>query len=165
MTPPLEGAYVVIDNGRVSEIARRAPAGAAVEDLGDALLIPGLVNAHCHLEFSDLKKPIGKPGNPLPAWIRSILTGRLTAKKVEKGIATGLAASAEAGVTTIGEICRLPSRGYLGGRMMPRVALMQESIGFSQARSQSALTAAKKALAELDALVQEAPAGRLSVGV
>lgn len=165
VTPPLEDAYVVIDKGRVSEIVRRPPAGAMVEDLGNALLIPGLVNAHCHLEFSELKKPFGRSGATLPSWIRSLLTSRLTAKKVEKGVTAGLAASVAAGVTTIGEICRLPSRGYIGDRDMPRVVLMQESIGFSQARSQSALTAAKKALAELEEIVQDAPAGRLSIGV
>jgi imidazolonepropionase-like amidohydrolase len=58
-----------IDGNKIVGIGNRAPAGAEVIDLGDATLMPGLMDAHTHLsfEFSDdwkqdeldgLKKPI-----------------------------------------------------------------------------------------------------------
>ncbi|MBI4409041.1 MAG: amidohydrolase family protein, partial [Gemmatimonadetes bacterium] len=35
--------------GPATEVARRAPAGAVELDLGDATLLPGLIDAHTHL--------------------------------------------------------------------------------------------------------------------
>ena len=40
------------------------------------VLLPGLVNAHTHLEFSDLAAPLGAPGMSLPAWIRLVIAER-----------------------------------------------------------------------------------------
>lgn len=165
VTPPWEEAYVVINNGRVEEIVRRAPNGVPVEDLGDVILLPGLVNAHCHLEYSHLKKPIGKPGMSLPEWIRQILTQRITAKRADKAVVAGMAMSAQAGVTTIGEITRLTCPGYLQPEPTPRIVLQQEAIGFSQARSTSALTAAVKALNELEQMAEDAPQDKVFIGV
>src|SRR5260221_13274276 len=53
--PPLRDACVAADGGRVAWVgpAAEAPAGEA-RDLGPGVLMPGLVNAHCHLELSHL---------------------------------------------------------------------------------------------------------------
>ena len=40
-----------------------------MRDLGDVVLLPGLVNAHTHLEFSHLGQPLGRPGMPLVEWL------------------------------------------------------------------------------------------------
>jgi imidazolonepropionase-like amidohydrolase len=44
-----EGAGVLIDDGRFVEIRADAPAGAKVVDLGNAWLLPGLIDAHTHV--------------------------------------------------------------------------------------------------------------------
>lgn len=55
--PPVEGGAVawagerVVDVGPADAVAARNP-GATATDLGDAILVPGLVDAHCHLEWS-----------------------------------------------------------------------------------------------------------------
>src|SRR5436309_14327049 len=57
--PAFRDGMVSIQNGRIVEVGPAAemlprhPA-SAIEDLGDVLLLPGLVNAHVHLELSDL---------------------------------------------------------------------------------------------------------------
>ena len=57
-----------------------SPLGTAadgdVHDLGDVALLPGLVNAHTHLEFSYLKQPLGEPGMRLADWIRLVIAER-----------------------------------------------------------------------------------------
>ena len=45
-------------------------------DVGEGAIIPGLVNAHTHLEFSFLTQPLGKPGIPFTDWIRKIVAAR-----------------------------------------------------------------------------------------
>ena len=54
--PPLKDATVTIADGRIVAVGTEST-DAPVEDLGDVALIPGLVNAHTHLEFSDLDLP------------------------------------------------------------------------------------------------------------
>ena len=54
--PPIDGGWVEISGGEIVRLARgRAPAGA--RDLGDVALMPGLVNAHTHLELSWPTRP------------------------------------------------------------------------------------------------------------
>jgi cytosine/adenosine deaminase-related metal-dependent hydrolase len=53
---------VTIEDGRIVGVGREA-VGVAVKDvvdLCDMVLLPGLVNAHTHLEFSDLGAPMGR---------------------------------------------------------------------------------------------------------
>ena len=60
--------------GRVVAIGEgRAPAGA--QDLGDVALLPGLVNAHTHLELSWLAGRI-RPAASMVDWIRALLAER-----------------------------------------------------------------------------------------
>lgn len=78
-------------------------------DLGNVAIVPGLVNAHAHLEFSHLAAPLGTSGMPFPDWIRRVVEHR-RGGEFDRGsaIRRGLEASAEAGVTSLGEIATPP---------------------------------------------------------
>lgn len=108
--PPISGGGVTIRGERIVEVTPRPVEGAI--DLGDVAILPGLVNAHTHLEFSDLTAPLGVRGAPLPTWIRQVIASRgsrgadpASQTVVARGaIQRGLAESIDHGVTTIGEI-------------------------------------------------------------
>lgn len=103
---------LVVAQGRIQELTSAARPAALADvptfDLGNCALIPGLTNAHTHLEFSDLEKPLGEPGMPLPDWIRLVMQQRRgvadDANVVRSAFEAGLRESLSAGVTNLGEI-------------------------------------------------------------
>ncbi len=99
-----------MDGDRVVEVGRGRPPGAA-EDHTDAMLMPGLVNAHTHLEFSDQNEPIGSPGTPLHDWIGQVVArrGRSDPATRRDAIDAGIAESESAGVRLLAEIATPPS--------------------------------------------------------
>jgi len=67
-------------------------------------VVPPLVNAHTHLEFSTLTEPMTPP-TPFPDWIRSVIRWRMNHPDTsEVGIRNGLNECRQHCVTTIGEI-------------------------------------------------------------
>lgn len=58
--PPLRDHYVSLTGGRIAAVSNRVDGGEIV-DLGDVALLPSLINAHTHLEFSDLAAPLRQP--------------------------------------------------------------------------------------------------------
>jgi imidazolonepropionase-like amidohydrolase len=55
-TGSVSDAFIVVRGERIESIAKSAPAGAKVVDLGDATVLPGLIDCHVHLvgDWSDL---------------------------------------------------------------------------------------------------------------
>jgi imidazolonepropionase-like amidohydrolase len=55
----VENGAVVVEDGRITSVgpARDLPANAEVVDLGDATLLPGLIDAHVHLVWSASAEP------------------------------------------------------------------------------------------------------------
>jgi cytosine/adenosine deaminase-related metal-dependent hydrolase len=104
--PALEEGAVVFDGetivavGATSQLRSRYPA-AEVHDLGNSLLLPGLVNAHAHLELSALSR--GVPPASFVDWLIDLMSRPLD---VAAGVARGIEQSLRAGVTTIGDISR-----------------------------------------------------------
>lgn len=76
-TPLIENGAVVIEGGRVTAVAPWSVfAGTSqhtVCDMGEVILLPGLVNAHCHLDYTDLAGEIG-PTSSFIDWIKNITT-------------------------------------------------------------------------------------------
>ena len=64
--PAVENAGVYVRDGLIhdvgpwSELSRRW-AGEPIEDLGEVVLMPGLINAHCHLDYTGMAGLIQPP--------------------------------------------------------------------------------------------------------
>lgn len=95
--------------GRYADMARITVAGTRTIDHPDQVLIPGLVNAHTHLEWSGLGGRIPLPQSGFPAWLqvfnreRARLSGSDRAAAVGAGrralVEAGTAAWADVGGT------------------------------------------------------------------
>src|SRR5438132_1319975 len=73
--PPItDGAVLVADDGRIAAVAAHAqvpdPSGARRVEFPDAVLVPGLVNAHTHLELTHLAGR--NPEREFSRWIRTV---------------------------------------------------------------------------------------------
>jgi len=54
--PPVTGGVVAVDGDRIAYVGPRASGPGGDEyDLGDTVLLPGLVNTHCHLELTAMR--------------------------------------------------------------------------------------------------------------
>ena len=83
--PPIRHGYVTVAGSHVVDVGPAAPSGAKVVDLGDMAIIPRPVNAHSHLEFSDLAAPLGQRGMPFATWVAEVLALRGTRTAAETG--------------------------------------------------------------------------------
>jgi cytosine/adenosine deaminase-related metal-dependent hydrolase len=97
----------VVDVGKFDEIKRRN-AGEIV-DLGEQALLPGLINAHCHLDYTCLRGKI-PPQNSFADWIRAINTEKanLSPKDYLASINDGFSEAKRFGTTTIANLTAFP---------------------------------------------------------
>ena len=96
-SPPVRNGTVVVEAGRIAYVGprRRAPESNDDVDLGDALLMPGLVNAHCHLELTAMRGFLD--GLSFRDWIlrltsarRAVLTSDMLLDSARLGVVEGL---------------------------------------------------------------------------
>src|SRR5262249_43461206 len=112
--PPLENGLVEITAGRISAI-HDLP-GPSTVDLGNAAIMPGLVNAHTHLQLRDVSSPL-QPARPFTAWLNAVMAhrrgrsaeaypgnSRAIAGGPASAVTRGLAESIRSGTTAIGDI-------------------------------------------------------------
>ena len=108
-TSPIENGWVRVGNGRIHEVGSGRPPSDAV-DFGDVALLPRLINAHTHLEFSDLKNPVGTRGIPFTDWIKLVIEKRRTVDPdaKDRSISDGAEELWESGTIVAGEITTPP---------------------------------------------------------
>ena len=108
--PPIADGAVAIEGGRIVAVGKPRT-GRETVDLGNTAILPGFVNAHTHLEFSDLEKPLGSQGIGFVDWIRAVIELRChSSPDSGPSVSVGLWESIDSGTTTIGEISQPPRR-------------------------------------------------------
>jgi cytosine/adenosine deaminase-related metal-dependent hydrolase len=73
--PPIRDGWVRVERNRITALGhhRRGEATPPDEiDLGSVALLPGLVNAHTHLELSWMRGKL-EPTDDFPVWIRNVI--------------------------------------------------------------------------------------------
>jgi aminodeoxyfutalosine deaminase len=103
---PIRDGFVCVEGQRIVACgAGDPPAAETVHDLGNVAILPGLVNAHAHLDFSDLPAPLGRRGIRMADWLRLVMQFRRRPSATPAQPATlGLDECLRNGVTTVGDI-------------------------------------------------------------
>lgn len=82
---PIPNGWLVAHEGVIEFLGRELPPrfqSVPIRKLPNTALLPGLINAHCHLEFSDMANPIEFHGSFI-AWIQSVVRHRAQANGEE----------------------------------------------------------------------------------
>jgi cytosine/adenosine deaminase-related metal-dependent hydrolase len=106
---PIEDGFVLIQGSRILQVGKRKDLfflpSVRLLDLGDTLLLPGFINAHCHLDFTGLKGRVRYQGG-FREWLRkmAVKTRAISQAEFRKAIQKGIRESADYGATTLCDI-------------------------------------------------------------
>jgi cytosine/adenosine deaminase-related metal-dependent hydrolase len=149
--PPLEGGTITLEADRIVAVEPRGSRRADL-DLGDAALLPGLVNAHTHLDLTGLRGQC-PPGRDLPSWLRTVIAARRrhSPADVDRDVRQGLAECVRHGTTLVGDVSS-------SGASLPalrdaplRAVVFRELLGLTEQRAAQAWADAEHWLARVEA--------------
>jgi cytosine/adenosine deaminase-related metal-dependent hydrolase len=111
--PPIENGAIALSKDRIVDVAKfdeiKARHTGEVIDLGEQALLPGLINAHCHLDYTCLRGKI-PPQKSFTDWIRAINAekAKLLPNDYVASINGGFAEARRFGTTTIANLTAFP---------------------------------------------------------
>ena len=135
-------------------VGRRVPAdGARDVRLGDVVIMPGLVNAHTHLELSYLRDQI-PPASSFVAWVRGVMAGQRMygdrrAPQILAAIEQAIAESHAAGTIAVGDISNTLATFELLTKSPLAAVVFYELIRFNAPDPRSFVDAAAAAIEAL----------------
>ncbi len=111
--PPITGGAVAIEGteiaavGNAADLAERYP-HAEIENMGEAAIIPGLVNCHSHLEITAMRGLLDAVESDFRAWLLKLNNTRsgLSEAEIETAAIAGAVEGARAGVTFFADVGR-----------------------------------------------------------
>lgn len=102
--PVLKDHAIAVENGVIQQIIPQREVTGESIDLPGTILLPGLINAHCHLELSDLPEPLPYPGS-FTGWIEQLsrLKLQMSPAQVTASIQKGIQQLLAGGTTTVAD--------------------------------------------------------------
>jgi cytosine/adenosine deaminase-related metal-dependent hydrolase len=111
--PPIKNGAIAVSGNRIIDVGRfddiKTRNAGNTLDLGEQILLPGLINAHCHLDYTCLRGKI-PPRKSFTDWIRAINAEKATLapKDYIASINEGFAEARQFGTTTIANLTVFP---------------------------------------------------------
>ena len=100
--PPIENGAVRVERGHITGVGKAGEFTGPTRDLGEVVLMPGLINAHCHLDYTDMVGKVPWRGE-FRDWILQItaLKKQWTEDQYVASINRGLAELVRTGTTSV----------------------------------------------------------------
>jgi cytosine/adenosine deaminase-related metal-dependent hydrolase len=112
--PPIENGAVLISENRITRVGRwndfsPEKTDGEIFDLGDSVLLPGLVNAHCHLDYTNMAG-LWPPPKTFVDWIPLMLAAKAEWSYTDyaKSWLNGAQMLLHNGTTTVADIEAVP---------------------------------------------------------
>ena len=113
ISPPIPDGAVLISGNRIAAVGTwNSLSGREWKqafDLGDVALLPGLVNAHCHLDYTDMAGELTSP-KQFPDWLKLMITAKSSWSYSDyaESWLHGAKMLVRTGTTTVGDIESVP---------------------------------------------------------
>src|ERR1700756_5111755 len=110
---PIDDGAVAVSGNQIADVGKfyeiTARNAGEIVDLGEQALLPGLINAHCHLDYTCLRGKI-PPQKSFANWIRAINAekARLSPNDYVASINEGFAEAKRFGTMTIANLTAFP---------------------------------------------------------
>jgi len=136
-SPLIEDGAVAVDDSKISgvgtrnEIISRFP-DSRIEDFGQAAILPGLVNAHAHLELTVMRGFLEPEEGNFFAWLRKLTVARMamTSEDLLVSATWGAIEAARAGITCAADASSAATEAMKALRQVGmRGIVYQESFG------------------------------------
>ncbi len=111
--PPVDDGAVLIAGNRIRAVGRwpdlKSRASGKIFDLGEVILLPGLVNAHCHLDYTGMAGMLPPP-RTFTDWIHLMISAKAQwgYPDYSRSWLTGARQLLQTGTTTVGDIETVP---------------------------------------------------------
>jgi cytosine/adenosine deaminase-related metal-dependent hydrolase len=158
----LKDGWLRVENGRITALGSGTslPADLPIQTLPGTALLPGLVNAHCHLELTTLHDRLDR-GKPFPVWVDQLrgFTAGLENEDYRHAARVGVQRLLEGGCTTVLDVGNTgEALGVLADSALRSFACV-ETLGLDPAHAETRFASAR-ALA-----TRRAPTDRFHPGV
>jgi len=135
---PIENGAVAVEGQRIAGVGPHAEIVAKfpdhkLESFGDAIILPGLVNLHTHLELTAMRSYLENEETDFFAWLRKLTVARLelmTPDDIRVSATWGACEAVRAGITCVGDASDAGMMGMMALRDVGlRGVVYQESFG------------------------------------
>jgi len=133
--PPLPNGVVVIADDKIAAVLPHSSRSHDI-DLGNVAILPGLVNAHTHLDLTGLRGQ-SPPTPDFTEWLRGVIAHRRrqTREEIDADICMGVKESIAAGTTLIGDIAAAGASWEALSQTSLRAVVFYELLGLPLTRA------------------------------
>jgi len=151
--PPIRDGRVAVDGAQVAWVGGAGDPGepeGRSRDLGQGVLLPGLVNAHCHLELSHLAGLLPGGGGFVP-WVESVVAsrGHFAPESMRSATASAIRFLEERGTVAVGDVSNaLGHLDLLSASRLSAVVYL-ELLSWDPAKAEAVVAFAEQRMAEV----------------
>lgn len=168
---PLRDGVVVVEGARIAWVGTRRDLPsrflkAPIRATPRSMILPGWVNAHCHLNLTAALGMLPGSADRFADWVRQVIRLQMSwpPQIIRQSIVAGLDLLASTGTTTVAHVSTLPPlEPFLEHPM--RSVVFHEPIGFRADRAEDLLEEAEEWVDAADALIEDAGASQVRVGL